>query len=341
MARSNPRSSSSSSRKLRFNPRRFLLCGVIVLALLGGVSIVHHFSPRPTQERIESVVLNVIDLARENRSVPRDVVFWLDLLADKIPLARGRVVSPGVPIEVDGMVLGGTPVPANRQFDFLKNKGYIAAYDEQRRNPAWVAYRVFEPKYPSGARPEKFEPDSRTRAKVATSAYSNTGFDRGHMAPNRAIAVCYGAEAQKETFLMSNVTPQLHGLNAAFWESMESRVIERYTKRFGQVWIVCGPVYDAHKTQRKIGDGVTVPDAFFLIVSAHESEGTGEIADKGGVVRTEAFLVPHKEISAREDPTRFLVSVRDIENRTGLNFFPMFPQEAQDALECEAAKRAW
>lgn len=321
--------------------RRLLVCGVIVAVLFGGVSVWHYFAPPATRERIESVTLDVIDLARENRMTPKEMVFWLDLLSDKIPLAHGKTVAPGVTIESNAMVLGGTPA-SSQNLDFLKNKGYLAGYDENRRNPAWVAYRVFEPKYPSGKRPEKFDPDPRTRAKVHSSAYTNSGYDRGHMAPNRAIAVCHGPEAQLETFLMSNVVPQLHGLNAAFWESMEARVIERYSRRFGQVWVLSGPVYDAGRNHAKIGSGVTVPDAFFLIISTYENtspKGAPAIAD--GAMRTEAFLVPHRDIPAKDDPSKYLVSIREIERRTGLDFFPLLSSEVQDALETEAAKRAW
>lgn len=339
MAKAKPRKQTRGKRR-RLNLRRLLVCGLVVIGLMGGVSLVHRFSPPETQERIESVTLNVIDLVRENRSMPRELVFWLDLLSDKIPLARGKTVAPGVTIASDTMVLGGTPASAE-SLEFLENKGYLAGYDDNRRNPAWVAYRVFPPKYKSGKRPDKFEPDLRTRAKVKTSAYRNSGYDRGHMAPNRAIAVCYGTEAQVETFLMSNVTPQLHGLNAAFWEAMEARVIERYTRRFGQVWVMCGPVYDADKTPRQIGSGVTVPDAFFLIISTHEKDSSSKDITDTGLMRTKAFLVPHREISAKDDPSKYLVGVREIERRTGLDFFPLLSSEVQDALEPEAAKRAW
>lgn len=332
MARSKTRS-SAAGRRSRMAPRRLLLCGVLVLALFGGVSVWHRFAPPATQERIEAVTLDVIDLLRENRATPREIVFWLDLLSDKIPLARGKTVAPGVTIESNTMVLGGTPASSDN-LNFLKNKGYLAGYDENRRNPAWVAYRVFEPKYPAGKRPDKFDPDPRTRAKVTSSAYTHSGYDRGHMAPNRAIAACYGPGAQLETFLMSNVVPQRHGLNAAFWESMEARVIERHTRRFGQLWILCGPVYDAGKSPAKIGSGVTVPDAFFLILATCENTS-------GGLMRAQAFLVPHRDISAKEDPSKYLVSIRDIERRTGLDFFPLLSSEVQDALEAEPAKRAW
>ena len=52
--------------------------------------------------------------------------------------------------------------------------------------------------------------DERTAARVSHDDYKpgTDRFDRGHMAPNHAIATRYGREAQLETFLMSNVCPQ-------------------------------------------------------------------------------------------------------------------------------------
>ncbi len=55
--------------------------------------------------------------------------------------------------------------------------------------------------------------DTLTIAKVTHNDYTHSGYDRGHMAPNYAIATRYGQEAQKETFLMSNIVPQLGNLN--------------------------------------------------------------------------------------------------------------------------------
>jgi endonuclease G len=327
MARSKPR-----KNPLRLNLRRLLGCGVFLLAAGAGIFTWHHFAPPETREKIEAATLDAIDLARENRSTPRELVFWLDLIADKIPLTRGKVVAPGAAIEADAMVLGGTPA-ARERLVFLENKGYLAGYDEQRRNPAWVAYRVFPPKYKAAARPEKFKPDPRTRAKVDATAYTNSGYDRGHMAPNHAIAVCHGPEAQRETFLMTNVAPQLHGLNGALWKALEERVLDRYTRRYGDVWVVCGPVYEKGREPRRIGENVAVPDAFFLVISERD--------ERSGGLRTLAFLVPHRELRASEDPSKYLVSVREIEARAGLDFFPKLPRAAQDALETTAAKRAW
>ncbi|MDR2862427.1 MAG: DNA/RNA non-specific endonuclease [Puniceicoccales bacterium] len=329
----------SSARRRRINlsklnPRRLLLYGAIVGAavaiLLGGV---HHFAPQGTRDKIEGVTLDIIDLVRESRSTPPELVFWLDLVADHIPLSRGNVVQPGTALESteeSKLALGGKPATA-KALTMLRNTGYLAAYDEDYKNPAWVAYRLFPPRHPPSPRPEGFEMDKRTRSRIESAAYSHSDYDRGHMAPNRAISLCYGREAQRETFLMSNVVPQKHGLNGAFWSAMERRVMDRYTRRYGDVWVICGPVYEGTKAKHSLKTGVAVPDAFFLII-AEKSEGG---------IRAEAFLVPHRDIKTTADPSQFLVSIRDIERRTGLDFFPALPGDVQNALETKPARRAW
>ena len=92
-------------------------------------------------------------------------------------------------------------------------------------------------------RPEGFFTDPRTAARVESADYSESGYDRGHMAPNYAIGTRYGAAAQEETFKMSNVCPQRHRLNAGLWKDLETKIADNYTGRYGQVWVIDGPVF--------------------------------------------------------------------------------------------------
>ena len=315
---------------LRLNIKRLFISGVVLGILGGGVFAVHFVSPPPVREKIESATLSVIDLVREGNFAPREVVFWLDIVADHIPLTRGNVVAPGVSLDAGTHALGGAP-SASVTLTPLTNRGYVVGYDETKKNPAWVAYRVFPPTHPTSPRPSGFNPDPRTRSQITSADYLNSGYDRGHMAPNRAISVCYGPEAQLETFLMSNIVPQRPGLNSAFWEAMERRVIERYTRRYGDVWVMCGPVYENTGAQKRFPAGVVVPDAFFLIIAEQSDDG----------IRTMAFLVPQQDIKKSADPSQFLTSIRTIEEKTGLNFFPQLSADVQTALETAAAKRAW
>ena len=317
-------------RRSSLNFKRLFLFGFVLLFPGTSLYVWHSFADAETKEKIEMFTLNVIDVVRENNAAPAELVFWLDLAADKIPLLQGQSVDPGTSISNDELILGGTP-SARRSLTFLQNPGYLVGYDEERKNPAWVAYKVFPQQFQLGERPDKFEADPRTSARVEPSEYTNSGYDRGHMAPNRAIALCYGPTAQQKTFLMSNIVPQVHGLNGGFWSAMERRIMDRYTRRFGDVWVICGPVFDTNYASKKVGSGLFVPNGFFLIIADQTPEG----------IRTTAFIVPHTEIPQGIDPSKFLSTIRTIESRTGLNFFPQFSSEVQEAIEMPQAKRAW
>src|SRR5690606_27274146 len=85
------------------------------------------------------------------------------------------------------------------------NPAYLAGYSETLANPLWVAYRVADvnPLPAPAERPDRFEVDVRTVTRVEPDAYTGSGYDRGHLAPNYAIATRYGEDAQRETFWMS------------------------------------------------------------------------------------------------------------------------------------------
>lgn len=93
--------------------------------------------------------------------------------------------------------------------------------------------------------------DKRTAARVEPDDYTRSGYDRGHMAPNYGIATRFGRQAQEETFLMSNISPQKHGLNAGVWKTLEQRIATNYPGRFGEVWVLAGPVFAARPERLK------------------------------------------------------------------------------------------
>lgn len=328
---------NSRRRNRKLRPRHLLISLLIILAALTSLKTAHYFGNAQTREQIERGTVFFIDFARESTLLPDEAVFWLDKLALYLPFVYGNTVNPGIKLESDELTLAGIP-NAEQPLTLLKNDGYLIGYDESRGNPAWCAYKIFLPKSTeTSERPGKFETDYRTKARIPTEAYIRSGYDRGHMAPNHAIALCYGEAAQKETFLMSNIVPQKHGLNAGVWKSLEQRLIKRYTRSCGDIWVLCGPVYTQPLLRRLPGNsrrGVApaVPDAFFLIVTDRE--------ESTGALRTLAFLVPH-ESEPKNNPKLYLTSIDTIEETTGLDFFTSLPDEIQAALESPVAKTIW
>lgn len=303
--------------------------GALVLLATGVVGLVYYCSERPQKMAIEHRVLDVVDTVREDSTSPKKVVGALDRLADQTEVIKGDIVPAPAP-DRNATAPYGEPVD-HLGLKHLVNRGYSVGYDESLPSPRWSSYRVFPYKEVHRERPSGFKPDPRTDAHVVTSEYVRSGYDRGHMSPNYAISVCYGEEAQKETFLLSNIVPQLHALNAGLWKDMEQRVVKRYVERYGTVWVQVGPVFTS-PSEKKVGR-LPVPSAFWMVISEYEEAQHG--------IRAIAYLVPHEEKWRDAELTRYVVSIRRVEQLTGLDFFPKLPRATQDRLESTAAPRAW
>lgn len=303
--------------------RFFLALNLAMAVVLGGWFVAQ---PSSRQREVRRLVENTFE--RDKRVTALDVAWdiWHLYYADS---ATGRIASGD-----KTLVYGGAPRPgpgANApSFRILTNQGYAVGYSDALGNPVWAAYHVRDlARLPTPApRPDKFETDRRTAARVAPGDYTASGYDRGHLAPNYAIATRYGTAAQRETFLMSNITPQLHALNAGLWQELEQKIATSYPARYAEVWVLTGPVFGA--TPKKLRSGVAVPEAFFLIV----------IDEHEGKLRTLAFIVP-QEAPPGAAPERYLTRIDEIQRRTGLDFLGELDDAAESQVEAQRAARLW
>lgn len=300
-----------------------------ICACLVALLVVYGLSDRPGKIAIEHHVLNVIDGVREDGMTPDKVVGTLDQFADQTEVVKGDVVLAPEP-DKDATAPYGEPAD-QRGLKHFVNKGYSVGYDDNLPSPRWSSYRVFPYKDVHLERPSSFKSDVRTTARVTTTEFVRSGYDRGHLSPNYAISVCYGEEAQKETFLLSNIVPQVHALNAGLWKDLEQRIVRRYVERYGTVWVQVGPVF-TEPAAKKVGR-IPVPYAFWMVVSEYEETTRG--------LRAIAYLIPHEETWRDRELTRYVVSIRKVETLTGLDFFPKLPKVIQDRLESTPAPRAW
>ena len=231
-------------------------------------------------------------------------------------------------------VFGGVP-HSQRPLHVLHNIGYWVGYDEARRDPAWVGFRVRGSSiHPSLPRPA-FEVDARTEARVRPDDFLHSGYDCGHMAPNYAIGSRLGANAQHETFLLSNICPQRPSLNRGLWKRIESRESgplssERpWSESLGEVSILVGPIFAVEDAV--LPSGVEVPHAFYRIV----------VSSGANAIRVLAFIVPNSNEVGSSAPELFLVSVDEVETETGLDFMPDIAQPLQEELESAVATALW
>ncbi len=251
-----------------------------------------------------------------------------DMLRMRTPSVAGGLQCGTTDTAVTSHYRYGTPI-AFQPVTVLTSAGFVVGYSETRRNPLWAAYRVFASASPqTHQRPFGFRVDRRTDARVNHDAYTRSGYDRGHLAPNYAIVTRYGRSAQLETFYMSNIIPQRPKLNRQVWRRLEEKVAKRWANDFEEVWIVTGPVFDNER--EALQSGVEIPDACYKIVAD----------ELNGQLRVLAFIIP-QDVDSRAPLESFLVSVDAVESATGIDFFCGLDDAIENRLEASASVRLW
>jgi len=239
-------------------------------------------------------------------------------------IARPAMVYMGIP------KLAEAPATGNWSH-ILRNEGFMLEYSEKLKNPLWVSYQVTEKKQNSGKRPSGFSKDWRSIASVSHQDYTGSGYDRGHMAPNYVIASRYGRNAQLETFLMTNITPQKPNLNQKSWQRLEEVIANDLSEWHGDFWVVTGPIFDENPKTLK-NSSVPIPKAFYKILIKPSSV---EMPAK-----TLAFVFP-QNAKVRASLMSFVTTVDDVEKQTGIDFFHELDDELETRIESSQIPEAW
>jgi len=318
------KSGGTLPRSLR-RAKVFVVANLVLWGLIGGWYL---FQPPERKEDVARLVGNWVD-GRKNVTA-FEVAWDLWQIYGSEDFVGGAVAVGVNASEMQAHLYGGAfPQTTRKVQRVLANEGYVVGYSEALGNPLWAAYRARDVEtLDAPKRPEEFRVDTRTSARVEPDDYTRSGYDRGHLAPNFAIATRYGRSAQEETFLMSNITPQKHALNAGPWKTLEQKIATSYAARFGEVWVMAGPVFGEKpaRLQRR----VAVPEAFFMVV----------VDESDGRVRAQAFLFP-QETPDGDELGKYVVTIDEIETRTGLDLLTALPDEAENALEARRATRVW
>ncbi len=212
----------------------------------------------------------------------------------------------------------------------LRNDHFMLEYDEQRKNPLWVVYKIhpLEGEPPHVKRPSDFKVDNRTLARVTQQAYTNSGYDRGHMAPNHAIVSLYGKASQADTFLMSNITPQRPNLNRKIWQRLEAAEMDQMTHLGGKIAVFTGPIFG--KTPQRLPSGIQIPEAFFKIYATK----------KGKEIHLLAFIIP-QDVGENARIPSYITTVDAVEAATHLDFFSRLNDAQENRLESQTDTTFW
>jgi endonuclease G len=226
----------------------------------------------------------------------------------------------------------GIPRDADPSDDQLLDRGaFVASYNPTRKLANWVAWRLTAADLGSAGRSRHFSADSLlpTAERVFPDAYTRSGYDRGHLCPSSHRT--RDADTNATTFLMSNMHPQVHALNAGPWKSAE--MYEQKLAATGKdVYVVAGGVFA--KQPQTIGDGIPVPNASFRIALVVDHAAPN--SDVTPATPLYAEEMPNND-SARGKPwSSFATRVDDVERDTGYDFLANLPDEVEAPLEASA-----
>ena len=276
---------------------------------------------------IAVVALCSCDLAKNNKALISEAgKVLVEELDQKDGEAGACDASAGAAEADDKLVMQTSPKGTPEQI--LKRTGNVASYNKTTLLPNWVAWHLTAERTEGSAKRSgvDFAEDTEVPEPRATDwDYYNSGYDRGHMCP--AADNKWSKKAMEESFLFTNMCPQNGNLNRGDWNEMEM-ACRKWAKKYGDLYIVCGPILykGKHKTIGK--NKVVVPEAFFKVVLR-----TGDDPQAIGFI--------YKNTSGNRPKDSYVNTVDEVERITGIDFFPSLPDNVEKNVEATADIANW
>ncbi len=234
--------------------------------------------------------------------------------------------------------------------DGTRQRNYSCLYDPEMYASYLVAYPLctdhlgsgrteswgYDPDVPEYKQTMVFPYSYGSGANHPTGNFSDNFYARGHQIPN---ADRNGVdEMMAQTYYMTNITPQIqNGFNADIWLDLESAV-RSVAYSCDTVYVVTGAAF------RKKGGSETISyitntryDQKELPVPNYYWKALLKVTWSGNEVTAASsigFWLPHDDLYGESfDDSKYVVSVSQIEQWTGVNLFANLPASLQSAAE--------
>lgn len=223
-------------------------------------------------------------------------------------------------------------------------RNYTIAYDTSKYATYWVAYNLKASHMGSLARPTKWTYDYSTGAPATSkqvnvdntyATYNNgDGHAKGHLIPNASRNG--DEEMQAQTFYYTNSVPQWqNGFNSGMWSALENAL--QTIGKSEEIFIVTGTAFKKVGESKTISytstpsdsKSVPIPNYFYKVVLKVNSTSSPTSAKAIG------FWFENKSYSNSEYSS-YAVSVDQIEEWTGLNFFVNLSDSVEESAESNA-----
>lgn len=220
---------------------------------------------------------------------------------------------------------------------------YTLEYSHKMMHSRWVAFRFdgdTRAKTVSRASNDAFmdDPDLSSDLAIGSNGFG-IGYDRGHLCASADRL--YSTDANEQTFYMSNMSPQISNFNQNYWVTLEGQVqtLGRNTSFSDTLYVVKGgTILDDQINgyiSRSNGKQVAIPMYYFMAL----------LKIKNNVYSSIAFLMEHKNYGAEtatlDQIEEHALTVNDLEDFTGINFFPNLDDSQEESVEAQLLPSNW
>lgn len=213
----------------------------------------------------------------------------------------------------------------------LENPYFVTVYDP-KRNIAYYTEYILTAQMASESnvdRKKGFKADPQLKAMKLTapadSWYSNSGYQRGHLAPSEDFTMT--REANDQTFILSNVVPQKKELNEKTFRKLEAE-IRGWACTEEKLVVVTGPILEG-KMKNLNGKPLPIPPRFFKAV-----------LDLTPPMKAIGFIFTQSDNQSDAYKDR-VVTIDEIESATGLDLFADQPTSDQVEIEATQSLDLW
>lgn len=253
---------------------------------------------------------------------------------DRAKLKKDEIIAKHFPFGFPN-----SPANATNEDKLVQNE-WVIWYDADLRQPLWVAYEFTrsEAKRKRYPRLDCFRRDPRLPDDEASFCedYKSSGFDRGHLLP--ANDAKRSKAMMDNSFLLSNMAPQLGNFNQKIWMRLETHV-NKWAEGTG-VNVITGAIFDRDDDKIRDSDtqAVRIPPRKRVAKATHFYKIIIH-RRPNGVIDTISFLMPHDNKLHGDNPGRdaylktCIRSIDEIEERSGVDFFPDMPSDQQARIE--------
>lgn len=209
----------------------------------------------------------------------------------------------------------------------LNRKAYTVSYNKISKCPNWVAWHLTSEHTDGNCQRDNsyYEDENVPEPRATNEDYRGSGWSRGHMCP--AADNKWDSMAMRESNLLTNICPQHRNLNSGLWNVIEHDC-RKWAKKYGDVYIVCGPIL-LNKGHETIGvNKVVVPEAFFKVILRMNPQPAAI-----------GFIVRNNEGTKKKN--QYVNTVDEVERITKIDFFPALPDSIEDKVEAYSNIDDW